>query len=169
MFPFSSSKNTSFISICILSFFIIFALFYLINNYFTIQTAGWIDYATLENIHFKAKLDTGAATCSLDAKIIKTFEKNNNIYVTFETVDDNKKKHIITAKQTRVSSIKLKTKGVQLRPTVLLKVQVGNIARKVEVNLTDRSHFQYRLLVGRNYLASNFLIDSSKKFIFSKE
>jgi hypothetical protein len=38
------------------------------------------------------------------------------------------------------------------------------VYKEVEVNLEDRSKFNYQLLIGRSYLKNSFLVDASATF-----
>jgi len=46
----------------------------------------------------------------------------------------------------------------------MLGICLGSVYKEVEVNLVDRSNFNYQLLIGRNYLANSFLVDPSLTF-----
>ena len=39
---------------------------------------------------------------------------------------------------------------------------LGNVYRVTEVNLADRSRFKQPVLVGRNFLAGHFAVDSAR-------
>ena len=49
----------------------------------------------------------------------------------------------------------------QLRPVVHIGLCLGSNYKITEVNLVDRSGFNYQLLVGREYLKSNSIVDPS--------
>jgi hypothetical protein len=50
------------------------------------------------------------------------------------------------------------------RPVIRLGICLGNVYKEVEVNLQDRSKFNYQLLIGRSYLKNSFLVDASATF-----
>lgn len=61
--------------------------------------------------------------------------------------------------------IKKKEGGLQRRPVVTMTFCIAGRLIKDEVNLSDRGHFNYEVLVGRNMLTSgNLIIDASKAF-----
>ena len=64
----------------------------------------------------------------------------------------------------RVAKVKRHAGKAQERPVVRLGICVGDVLKEVEVNLVDRSRFEYRLLVGRSYLANDFLIDPGARY-----
>jgi hypothetical protein len=46
-----------------------------------------------------------------------------------------------------------------VRPRVTLELELGGVAKRVRVSLRDRSRMDYKLLVGRDFLAGDFLVD----------
>ena len=64
----------------------------------------------------------------------------------------------------REAKIKRKGSQVQIRPVVKLGVCLAGVYEEVEFTLTDRSNFEYPVLIGRNFLAGKFLVDSSRSF-----
>jgi len=51
------------------------------------------------------------------------------------------------------------------RPVVEMVICLGKVAKKAPVNLTDRSGYQCKMLVGRSFLQEDFLVDASRKFL----
>ena len=130
--------------------------------------AGWIEKACIDNVDFTipAKLDTGAKTSSINAEIIKEFERDNKAYILYRVVTEDKKSETFESEVTRYGHIK-KRKGenAMRRPYVMMNIRLGKHTIQGEVNLTDRSHFNYPLLIGRNMLAGHFTVDSQKTFL----
>jgi len=129
---------------------------------------GWVENAYLPGpgLDIKAKLDTGAETSSLDARVIKKFRKGGKRWVRFATTDRESGKEIILVQE------RVRTIGVvqhdgsrQTRPVVLLEVCLGGRRLNTEVSLIDRSEFNYPLLLGRSALASFALVDPGSIFL----
>ena len=57
-----------------------------------------------------------------------------------------------------------KQKSVE-RPVVFLGICLGGTYRKTEVNLADRSNYEYDLLIGRVFMDEHFAIDPSSKYL----
>ncbi|SDS57471.1 Uncharacterized conserved protein [Pseudomonas asplenii] len=123
---------------------------------------GRYEYIRLPEIGqtFKAKMDTGALTASLSAKDIELFKRDGEDWVRFRlgTADaDNK---VYQHKVSRISKIKTRSEEDEegevadpsKRPVVDLEMCLGNVKRTVEVNLTNRSSFNYPLLIGAKAL-----------------
>ncbi|MBX8514692.1 ATP-dependent zinc protease [Pseudomonas cichorii] len=124
-------------------------------------------YGRYENIKvaeigqtFKAKMDTGALTASLSAKDIELFQRDGEDWVRFRLATKDADKKVYEHKVSRISTIKGRAEGDDddeaidsaRRPVVDLELCLGNKKRTVEVNLVDRSHFNYPLLIGAKAL-----------------
>ena len=48
------------------------------------------------------------------------------------------------------------------RPVVKARILIGGKVFNAEVNLQDRSHMNFPVIIGRNILSGNFLVDSKK-------
>ena len=70
----------------------------------------------------------------------------------------------IERKVHRIVKIKEADGTPQLRSAILLGICLGNVYKEVEVNLADRSDFNYQMLIGRSFLHGNVIVDPSIKF-----
>ena len=123
---------------------------------------GRYEYIKLPEIGetLKAKMDTGALTASLSAKNIKIFTRDGDEWVSFQLATEGASSKVYEHKVSRISKIKSradededKDEAVSAkRPVVDLEMCLGNVKRTVEVNLTDRSSFNYPLLIGAKAL-----------------
>jgi hypothetical protein len=123
---------------------------------------GWVEPVLLTGprVELEAKLDTGAETSSLDARIIKKFRKSGKRWVRFGVADPaTGREHVLVRERVRTIGV-VQHDGVnQVRPTVMVKICVADRPLDVEVSLIDRSEFSYPLLLGRSALDSFALID----------
>lgn len=140
---------------------------------------GLNEYVSLPefNLVVAAKLDTGAETASLSARDISRFKRNGKTWVRFYLAIDDSHAHPIERPLARMSKIKRRSgdydpeesKTYTARPVVGLDFCMGNTLRTIEVNLTDRSAFQYPLLIGSDALTSfGALVDPSIKYAAGK-
>ncbi|WP_321363300.1 retropepsin-like aspartic peptidase RloA2 [Pseudomonas extremaustralis] len=123
---------------------------------------GRYEYIQLPEIGetFKAKMDTGALTASLSARDIETFTRDGDEWVRFRLSGKDASNKVYEHKVSRISKIKSRADedeendetSVAKRPVIDLEMCLGNIKRTVEVNLTDRSSFNYPLLIGAKAL-----------------
>jgi hypothetical protein len=140
---------------------------------------GLNEYARLADIDLEvaAKLDTGAKTASLSARDIKRFKRNGESWVRFYLAIDAAHAHPIERPLARVSKIKRRAgdynpdegKAYTARPVIEMNICMGTAKRVIEVNLTDRSAFQYPLLIGSEALKHfDALVDPSLKYAAGK-
>ena len=129
------------------------------------------------DVTLAAKLDTGASTASLSAKDIKRFKRDGETWVGFTLAVDNQPERYIERPLARISKIKRRAadyeqddgKSYTARPVINLDLCMGQQLRTIEVNLTDRSAFQYPLLIGSDALTDfNALVDPSLKYAAKK-
>lgn len=125
---------------------------------------GRYEYIALPEIGgqvLKAKMDTGALTASLSAKDIETFKRDGEDWVRFRLGTKDASNQVYEHKIARISKIKTRSEEDEedrevvaptKRPVVDLELCLGNVKRTVEVNLTDRSSFNYPLLIGAKAL-----------------
>jgi hypothetical protein len=109
-------------------------------------------------VKMPARIDTGAATSSLDVRDLTVKEK----VVAFRLPE-----------KYGGTSIRLPVKAWQVirsaetrerRPVVEVDLCVGPKQLRARVNLNNRSQVQYPFLIGRNILQENFLVDCMKEF-----
>ncbi|PFG55840.1 hypothetical protein ATG66_2159 [Vibrio sp. ES.051] len=137
---------------------------------------GSIEKVTIDSIKqtFDARVDTGAATSSLNAVNIEEFERNGNNWVRFHLEDTSKseeEKNIwIEAPVVRYVKIRQVTsEELERRVVVELWVRVGKIHEKAQFTLADRSHMNHPILLGREFMRDIALVDVSRTYIQTKE
>ena len=109
-----------------------------------------------------AKLDTGADTSSLHAGEVRWFVRDDGDWVGFDVANEIGEKVYFERKVVRIARIKRASGVPQKRPTIMLGICVGDVYRVTQVNLVDRGHLNYDLLVGRRFLKDHFAVDSAR-------
>ena len=133
---------------------------------------GWVERATLAGSSHtvKAKLDSGAKTSSVDAEIVKTFKREGKKYVLYRVLLDDNISETYESRIIRWVRIKTKNGGYIRRPVVKMQFCIGKKKISGEVNLAERGHFIYPVLVGRNMLErGEILVDTSRTFLDEPE
>lgn len=130
---------------------------------------GHIEMVQVDNMSFPAKLDTGADVSSMNALNIKRFKKDGQDMVSFTYQNNQGDKQEFTKPVIDVMRIKAK-KGekVNIRPVVEMHVKLGELEKKVKVNLQDRSRFEYSMILGKNFLKHGAVVSSDKDYILGK-
>lgn len=121
---------------------------------------------------FPARIDTGAQSCSLHVEKIEIQDESTSrlrnvgksARVLLKDADGNTK-WIDTkiAEAIRVKSSTLKNGEFDRRYKVRLTLKWKNLEKMVLVTLNDRTDMEYPLLIGRNFLRGDFLVDVEKK------
>lgn len=130
------------------------------------EVVGWLEWAVLapEGISLAAKLDTGADTTSIGATEIRRSTAEGGEVVAFRLQSDAGSGPWLQRPLVRLAAIKRHGLPPEQRPVVRLRLCVAGITKEVEVTLADREAFDYGLLVGRNFLASDLLVDAASAF-----
>ncbi|WAJ40048.1 ATP-dependent zinc protease [Pseudomonas sp. GOM7] len=140
---------------------------------------GLNEYVHIEELDLlvAAKLDTGAKTASLSARDIKRFKRDGETWVSFILAIDDTHERTFERPLARISKIKRRAgdydpdedKTYTARPVIDLELCLGQTLRTIEVNLTDRSAFQYPLLIGSEALKRfGAMVDPSLKYAAGK-
>jgi len=85
------------------------------------------------------RIDTGAAKSSIHSDIVKDLDLGP----------------VLSVKQVKNAN------GISLRPVIEAQISIHNKKIKSLFTVTDRSHMNYQILIGRNVLNQGFLIDPS--------
>ena len=132
--------------------------------------AGHIEVAEVEGMSFPVKLDTGADVSSINAKNIKQFKKDGKNMVSFTYENDSGMKKEFTKPVVDMMRITAK-KGekANVRPVVEMHVKLGELEKKIRVNLQDRSRFHYSMILGKNFLKHGAVVASDTNYIVTEK
>jgi hypothetical protein len=108
-------------------------------------------------IRLPARVDTGAAKSSLDAREIKVQDEIIEFKLPEKYGGVRIRLPIMGWRHIRTPE------GLERRPIVELEICLGSKRIRTLVNLTDRSMVKYPLLLGRNALRENFLVDVNRR------
>lgn len=113
---------------------------------------------------FNARIDTGAATSSLDCNHVEYFERDGEKWVIFKL--KNRKtgeEHTFEKKIERAFRVK-RSGDDERRKAVKMDVKMGGETFSAIFSISDRSGFDYQGLVGRNILTGRFIVDTSTSY-----
>nr|WP_095499311.1 RimK/LysX family protein [Paraferrimonas haliotis] len=121
---------------------------------------------------FATRIDTGAESSSVDARNIRPFERDGKDWVRFDMLIGSGEEATTKTVEARVvRNTRIKQQAGQeseRRPVILAHIQIGEYKAETELNLTDRSHLEYPLLLGRKFMKDIAVVDVSKKFVHGK-
>lgn len=113
------------------------------------------------NIKLLARIDTGAATSSLDARDLTISNQMAVFKVPNQGGEIELKLPLLGKRRIRHAD------GAEYRSLVQLEVCIGSHRISAKVNLNDRSKVEYPFLIGRNILVRRFLVDVSRKRVLT--
>jgi hypothetical protein len=130
------------------------------------KVVGWIEKVRIYpgNFIVHAKLDSGAEYSSLHAANLTRFQRDGRPWVRFELDNRDGKKVTIERPLLREATIKRHYLKAQKRPVIKIGVCLGNLYKETEVNLVDRTGFNYRMLIGRKFMEGHVIIDPSATY-----
>jgi hypothetical protein len=108
-------------------------------------------------VKLPARVDTGAAKSSLDAREIKVRDNRVEFKLPKKYGDLQLRLPVVEWKHVRTPI------GLERRPIVELEICLGSKRILTKVNLTDRSMVKYPLILGRNFLQDNFIVDVKRR------
>ncbi len=130
------------------------------------QIMGWTERVELhpDRLALHAKLDTGALNSSLHALNPQFFKRAGVRWVRFTVT--NRVGEFVTFERPIVRMARIKRIGgtLRIRPVIELGICVGRVYRDVRVNLEDRTRFNYKLLIGRTFMAGHIVVDPAARY-----
>jgi hypothetical protein len=135
-------------------------------------TIGWkehLQFTEWDLRRIRVKVDTGARTSALD--VVR--------YELTETADGGMMATLLLAldrrhpgRFTRIHTPVLRTVVVsntsgtrEERPVVETAVRIGPVHKRIRITITNRSSMRYRMILGREALAGDFVVDVSRKYL----
>lgn len=132
---------------------------------------GWREWVTLPEwdiAYIKAKIDSGARTSALHAVDVEWFVKGDQPWVRFVTYPWQKSDEdssTVEAQVIATREIKSSSAEVELRPVVHAHLLLAGVQRQIEVTLTDRTDMRFRMLIGREALREDYVIDTGSSYV----
>jgi hypothetical protein len=128
---------------------------------------GEIEYVAIPalNTVFAARIDTGAKTSSIYAVDVETFERDGKSWARFTIRNSIKDEEFPLEMPVSRSPLikKLGEKSVR-RHSISLDFTLGEITKRLDVNLADRSNYEFPLLIGRDFLKGSAVVDVARKY-----
>ena len=104
-----------------------------------------------------ARIDTGAAKSSLDAQELRVQDDLVEFKLPRKYGGMQFRLPVVEWRHIRTPE------GLERRPVVELEICLGSKRFRTQVNLADRSMVKYPLILGRNFLKENFVVDVQRR------
>ena len=119
------------------------------------------------DVPVKAKIDTGAATSALHAPLLTVFDRDGDPWAGF-TLRPHQR---VSRESMRVEApivderrIRSSNGVSELRPVIETTVAIGDRRWKIQFTLTRRDTMGFRMLLGRQALRRQALVDVSRSY-----
>lgn len=135
---------------------------------------GWREWAGLPELgvsRIKAKIDTGAKTSAIHAFRVRTVKKDGAEYAEFFLHPEQKRKHpevFCSAPLIDRRAIRSSNGQVEKRLIIRTLLRIGDREFPIDLSLTNRDAMGFRMLLGRDALRRNFVIDPGASFLLGK-
>ncbi len=136
-----------------------------------LPVVGWREIVDLPGIGLMgvpAKIDTGARTSSLHARMIEEIERDGKPVARF-AVDWDGIEHIGEAVQVDLRGITSSNGETQRRYVIKTPLRIGTAEFRAEFSLADRSDMRFPMLIGRTALRRRFVVDSGHSWLQSAD
>ncbi len=129
---------------------------------------GWsepVDFVDWGIRGLTAKVDTGARTSALHVENVEYLSASQ---VRFDVVLSRRnpaRRKTVTARVSRWGRVRSSSGHYTERCFVKAKVRIGPVEKKIEISLISRETLIYRMLIGREALDRDFLVDVSHRSV----
>ncbi len=131
---------------------------------------GWREWVSLPDLgvdHIKAKIDTGAKTSAVHAYRVKKISVDGEPWAEFclHPVQKRRRPEIVCrAPIVDERSVKSSSGHREARYVVSTTLKLGPVVRRCELTLTNRDEMGFRMLIGRQALKRQFIVDSGLSY-----
>jgi ribosomal protein S6--L-glutamate ligase len=131
---------------------------------------GFEEWASLPDLglpSLKVKVDTGAKTSALHARLIQPFVRDGVRHVGFKVQPVPRRPAIeidCVARLVDERTVTSSNGEAELRYVIATLLEIGPRSWPIEITLTNREAMSYRMLIGRQALQPGMLIDPAASF-----
>lgn len=138
------------------------------QSYTVVGWREWVGFPDSGVAWLKAKIDTGARTSALHAFDVEPLTRDGAAWLAFsvhpwQATDEDAvrvERPLLERREVRSSS-----GHVEERPVVALTLRLGGRTVETEVTLTNRDEMGFRMLVGRETLRQDYLVDPAADYL----
>ncbi|MBP6600784.1 MAG: ATP-dependent zinc protease [Verrucomicrobiales bacterium] len=120
----------------------------------------------------KAKIDTGARTSCLHTHSFEIYHAPTGEERVRFSVHPKQRDNItsVDCDWPLINQRQVKDSGghEEVRPFILVPVQLGPVTYEIEFSLTNRDNMKFRMLLGRTAMKNRFLVNPSLSYLLGK-
>jgi len=132
---------------------------------------GWREWLALPDLkvgQIKAKIDTGARTSALHADEVEFFRRRRRDYVRFVVLPTQRSSAgAITTTTPLLDQRRVRSSNGQLerRPVIETSIELAGQCWEIELTLTSRDVMGFRMLLGRQAMRGQIMVDPAKSYL----
>ena len=136
---------------------------------------GALEYCDLPELTINdltIRVDTGAATSSLHVDNIDEFDRDGDLWVSFDIHPDIHNVDSIVRREAKVvarKKVKSSTATLERRYVIDTEVVMSGEAWRIQLTLTDRREMTDLMLFGREAMNGRFIVDPEHEFILTEK
>ncbi|QJR81551.1 ATP-dependent zinc protease [Alteromonas pelagimontana] len=118
------------------------------------------------------RVDTGATTSSLHVDNLEEFEKDDELWVSFDIHPDIHNVDRIVRRQAKVlgkKRVKSSTATREKRYVISTPIVMAGEEWIIQITLTDRSEMTYLMLFGREAMNGRFIVDPEYDYVLTEK
>ncbi|MET0329919.1 MAG: RimK/LysX family protein [Dyella sp.] len=133
-------------------------------------TLGWRERLSLPGLGIamlKAKLDTGARSCSLHVDSLDAFERDAVTWLRFGVSTGRSRLHPMQCEAPALDRRVVTDTGGRRTERWFIRSEIQLAGRRfmAEISLSDRQHMLFPMLLGRTALQGRFLVDPAQSYV----
>ncbi|WP_394224401.1 ATP-dependent zinc protease [Alteromonas gracilis] len=140
------------------------------NNKKIVGAVELCDLPKLAITDLNVRVDTGAATSSLHVDNIEEFEQDGELWIKFDIHPDIHNVERVVRREARVEGqkrVKSSTATREKRYVIITPIIMDGYQWDIQLTLTDRSEMTYLMLLGREAMSGQFIVDPEHDFLLT--
>jgi hypothetical protein len=135
------------------------------------RVIGWREYVEFPDWglrRVKAKIDTGARTSAIGVAGYELEESPRGLVAVLRLAPSRRhpeRVEIVRAEVLRTVVVRNSGGIKERRPLVETRIKLGPVTKVVRLTVTDRSKMLCPMILGRQALAGEFIVDASRKYV----
>ncbi len=131
-----------------------------VKNIKLIGRREFVSFPLLNLTNIKAKIDTGAYTCSIHCNHIEVKTENGKPVLYVQLLDNNNHRFDIFSQK------RIKNSFGEMEERFIIKtlIYIGGKKINTTISLSDRENMRYPVLIGRRLLKGKFIVDVNQKY-----
>jgi hypothetical protein len=140
----------------------------------TMTTIGWQEWGALPELNINLihmKVDTGAKTSCLHAFKLEPFERDGQewLRIFMHPEQGSLREQVCEAPVFDKREVTDSGGHTETRYVIRTRLQLGKFDQAVELTLTNRDTMKFRMLLGRQAMRGNFIVDPQASHLLGEE